>query len=99
MNENDLLKFSSLHNYFTIYFNDFEKFNNLELLNYFDLVKKNKIGASIIFDSKSPDLDDIMLKKIDFKFHLKPLIDRKNEIMLLFKYYFDTFSQKNLKSL
>ncbi len=99
MNENDLLKFSSLHNYFTIYFNDFEKFNNLELFNYFDLVKKNKINASIIFDSKSPDLDDIMLKKIDYKFHFKPLMERKNEIMLLFKYYFDTFSQKKFEKL
>jgi len=99
MNENDLLKFSSLHSYFTIYFNDYEKFNNLELLNYFDLVKKNKINASIIFDSKSPDLDDIMLKKIDYKFHFKPLMERKNEIMLLFKYYFDTFSQKKFEKL
>ena len=99
MNENDLLKFSSLHSYFTIYFNDFEKFNNLELLNYFDLVKNNKINASIIFDSKNPDLDDIMLKKIDYKFHFKPLMERKNEIMLLFKYYFDAFSQKKFEKL
>ena len=97
MNENDLLKFSSLHNYFTIYFNDFEKFNNLELLNYFDLVKKNKINASIIFDSKNPDFDEIMLKKIDHKFYLKPLIERKNEIMPLFKYYFDIFSEKKFE--
>ena len=88
MNENDLLKFSSLHNYFTIYFNDFENFNNLELLNYFDLVKKSKINASIILDSKNPDLDDIMLKKIDYKFYFKPLMERKNEIMKLFQYYF-----------
>ena len=99
MNESDLLKFSSLHSYFTIYFNDFEKFNNLELLNYFDLVKKNKINASIIFDSKSPDLEDIMLKKIDYKFHFKPLMERKNEIMQLFKYYFDTFSLKKFDKL
>ena len=99
MNENDLLKFSSLHSYFTIYFNDFEKFNNLELLNYFDLVRNNKINASIIFDSKNPDLDDIMLKKIDYKFHFKPLLDRKNEIMPLFKYYFDIFSQKKFEQI
>ena len=79
MNESDLLKFSSLHNYFTIYFNDFENFNNLELLNYFDLVKNNKINASIILDSKSPDLDDLMIKKINYKFQFKPLIDRKND--------------------
>ena len=99
MNENDLLKFSSLHNYFTIYFNDYEKFNNLELLNYFDLVKNNKINASIIFDSKNPDLDDIMLKNIDYKFQFKSLMDRKNEIMPLFKYYFDTFSKKKFEKL
>ena len=97
MNENDLLKFSSLHNYFTIYFNDFEKFNNLELMNYFDLVQKNKINASIILDSKKPDLDDIMLKKFDYKFHFKPLMERKNEIMKLFKYYFDIFSEKKFE--
>ena len=99
MNENDLLKFSSLHSYFTIYFNDYEKFNNLELLNYFDLVKKNKINSSIILDSKNPDLDDIMLNMIDFKFHFKPLIERKNEIMKLFKYYFKTFSQKKFEKI
>ena len=99
MNENDLLKFSSLHSYFTIYFNDYEKFNNLELLNYFDLVKKNKINSSIILDSKNPDLDDIMLNMIDFKFHFKPLIERKNEIMKLFKYYFETFSQKKFEKI
>ena len=99
MNENDLLKFSSLHSYFTIYFNDFEKFNNLELLNYLELVKKNKINASIILDSKNPDLDDIMLKKIDHKFHFKPLMERKNEIMKLFQYYFETFSQKKFEKI
>ena len=99
MNDNDLLKFSSLHNYFTIYFNDFEKFNNLELLNYFDLVKKNKINASIILDSKNPDLDDIMLKKIDYTFHFKPLMERKNEIMKLFRYYFDAFSEKKFEKI
>ena len=97
MNENDLFKFSSLHNYFTIYFNDFENFNNLELLNYFDLVNKNKINASIILDSKNPDLGDIMLKKIDYKFHFKPLMERKNEILPLFQYYFDIFSKKKFE--
>ncbi len=99
MNESDLLKFSSLHNYFTIYFNDYEKFNNLELLNYFDLVNKNKIKASIIFDSKNPDLDDIMLKKFDYKFHFKSLMERKNEILPLFKYYFDIFSKKKFEKI
>ena len=97
MNESDLLKFSSLHNYFTIYFNDFENFNDLELLNYFDLVKNNKINASIILDSKSPDLDDLMIKKINYKFQFKPLIDRKNEIFPLFQYYFDIFCEKKFE--
>ena len=99
MNESDLLKFSSLHNYFTIYFNDYEKFNNLELLNYFDLVNKNKIKASIIFDSKNPDLDDIMVNKFDYKFHFKPLMERKSEILPLFKYYFDIFSKKKFEKI
>ena len=99
MNENDLLKFSSLHSYFTIYFNDFEKFNNIEILNYFDLVKNNKINALIILDSKNPDLDDIMLKNIDYRFYFKPLIERKKEIMPLFRYYFDTFAQKKFEKL
>ena len=53
MNENDLLKFSSLHNYFTIYFNDFEKFNNLELLNYFDLVKKIRSMPQLFLTQKT----------------------------------------------
>ena len=97
MNENDLLKFSSLHNYFTIYFNDFENFNNMEIMNYFDLVKKNKINASVIFDTKKSNLNDFLLTKIDYKFYFKPLIERKNEIMQLFKYYFDTFSQKKFE--
>ena len=99
MNESDLLKFSSLHNYFTIYFNDYEKFNKLELLNYFDLVNKNKIKASIIFDSKNPDLNDIMVKKFDYKFHFKPLMERKSEIFPLFKYYFDIFSKKKFEKI
>ena len=68
-------------------------------MNYFDLVKNKKNNASIIFDSKNPDLDDIMLKKIDYKFHFKPLMERKNEIMPLFKYYFDIFSQKKFEKL
>ena len=99
MNESDLLKFSSLHNYFTIYFNDYEKFNNLELLNYYDLVNKNKIKASIIFDSKNPDLDDIMVNKFDYKFQFKPLMERKSEIFPLFKYYFDIFSKKKFEKI
>ena len=40
-----------------------------------------------------------MLTKIDYKFKFKPLIERKNEIMPLFKYYFDTFSYKKFEKL
>ena len=40
-----------------------------------------------------------MLKKIDHKFYLKPLIERKNEIMPLFKYYFDIFSEKKFEKI
>ena len=94
MNEGDLLKFSSLHNYFTIYFNDYEKFNSLEVLNFFELVKNKKINATIILDSKNPDLEDPLLKKFDHIFNFKPLTSRKNEIFPLFKYYFETFAYK-----
>ena len=52
MNENDLLKFNSLHNFFTIYLNDFEKFNKMEILNYHNLIKNKNINAVIIFDTK-----------------------------------------------
>ena len=40
-----------------------------------------------------------MLTKIDYKFNFKPLIERKNEIMSLFKYYYDTFSYKKFEKL
>jgi two-component system nitrogen regulation response regulator NtrX len=94
LNENDLLKFSSLHNYFTIYFNDFDNFNKIEILNYVNLVKFNKINASIIIDSRNSDLDDNIIKKIDYKFKFIPLIERKNEIFPLFKYYLNIFTKK-----
>ena len=94
INENDLLKFSSLHNYFTIYFNDFENFNQIEILNYLNLVKFNKINASIIIDSKNFDLDENIIKNIDYKFKFIPLIERKNEIFPLFKHYLNIFTKK-----
>ena len=52
MNESDLLKLSSLHNYFTIYLNDYENFNQIEILNYLNLVKSKKINATIILTVK-----------------------------------------------
>ena len=94
INENDLLKFSSLHDYFTIYFNDFENFNQIEILNYLNLVKFNKINASIILDSKNLDLDENIIKNIDYKFKFIPLIERKNEIFPLFKHYLNIFTKK-----
>ena len=94
INENDLLKFSSLHDYFTIYFNDFENFNQIEILNYLNLVRFNKINASIIIDSKNFDLDENIIKNIDYKFKFIPLIERKNEIFPLFEHYLNIFTKK-----
>jgi len=94
INENDLLKFSSLHDYFTIYFNDFENFNQIEILNYLNLVKFNKINASIIIDTKNSDLDENIIKNIDYRFKFIPLIERKNEILPLFKHYLNIFTKK-----
>ena len=78
MNESDLLKLSSLHNYFTIYLNDYENFNKIELLNYLNLVKSKKINASIIFDSKKIDMKDPFVNNIDHRVILNPLITRKD---------------------
>ena len=97
LNENDLLKFSSLHNYFTIYFNDFDNFNKIEILNYFNLVKFNKINASIIIDSRNSDFDVNLIKNIDYKFKFIPLIERKNEIFPLFKHYLNIFTKKKFE--
>ena len=38
LNETDLLKLSSLHNYFTIYLNDYENFNQIEEWKYFSSI-------------------------------------------------------------
>ena len=97
LNENDLLKFSSLHNYFTIYFNDFDNFNKIEILNYFNLVKFNKINASIIIDSRNSDFDVNLINNIDYKFKFIPLIERKSEIFPLFKHYLNIFTKKKFE--
>ena len=94
MNENDLLKFSSLHQYFTIYLNDYEKFDKIELLNYLNLVKSNSISACIIFDTKNPDFEDPILTNLNYSLEIKSLNQRKNEIFPLFKHYLNTFSLK-----
>lgn len=94
MNENDLLKFNSLHNYFTIYLNDFEKFNKIELLNYFNLIKNKNINAIIILDTKKFNKDDPLLQTIDFKIKLDPLEKRINEIFGIFEHYINIFFKK-----
>ena len=98
MNDSDLLKLSSLHNYFTIYLNDYENFNQLELLNYLNLVKSKKINATIIFDSKKIDLKDPLVNNIDHKFILNPLTTRKDEIFPLFKHYLNIFAFKRFEN-
>ena len=94
MNESDLLKLSSLHNYFTIYLNDYENFNQIEILNYLNLVKSKKINATIILDSKKIDMKDPFVNNIDHRVILNPLTTRKDEIFPLFKHYLNIFSQK-----
>ncbi len=97
MNETDLLKLSSLHNYFTIYINDYENFNQIELLSYLNLVKSKKINATIIFDSKRIDIKDPLISNIDSKIILKPLTARKDEIFDLFKHYLNIFALKKFE--
>ena len=98
MNESDLLKFSSLHNYFTIYLNDYEKFNKIDLLNYLSHVNNSNISACIIFDTKNPDFNDPIIKNIDFNFEIKALNKRKNEIFPLFKHYINAFYKKKFEN-
>lgn len=94
MNETDLLKFSSLHNYFTIYLNDYENFDKAELINYFNLTKNKKLNASIIIDTKNYINDDPVLNDIDFKIKLIGINNRKNEIFGIFDHYINTFYKK-----
>jgi len=98
MNENDLLKFNSLHNFFTIYLNDFEKFNKIEILNYHNLIKNKNINAVIIFDTKNLDKNEPLLDIIDHKIELEPLEKRKNEIFGIFKHYVNIFFKKKFDS-
>ena len=98
MNENDLLKFNSLHNFFTIYLNDFEKFNKMEILNYHNLIKNKNINAIIIFDTKNLNKDEPLLNIIDYKIELEPLEKRRNEIFGIFKHYVNIFFKKKFDS-
>ena len=98
MNESDLLKFNSLHNFFTIYLNDFEKFNKMEFLNYHNLIKNKNINAIIIFDTKNLNKDEPLLNIIDYKIELEPLEKRRNEIFGIFKHYVNIFFKKKFDS-
>ena len=94
INEADLFKINSLHNYFTVYINDYEKYNQIELLNYINLISSKKINASIILDTKKIDNSDPFTKLFKFKFQIKKLSERKNEIFKIFKHYVNEFSSK-----
>ena len=98
INEADLLKINSLQNYFTIYINDYEKFNQIELLNYINLINSKKINASIILDTKKIDNNDPYTKLFKFKFQIKKISERKNEILNIFKHYVKEFSSKKFKN-
>ena len=94
MNDTDLLKFSSLHSYFTIYLNDYENFDKSDLLNYLNFIKNKTLNASIIIDTKNYINDDPILKDLDFKLHLNSLNNRKNEIFGIFEHYINIFFKK-----
>ncbi|MDC0861683.1 response regulator [Alphaproteobacteria bacterium] len=91
----DILKLNSIHNYFTIYVNDIDKFtgSNIRKLNNF--IIDNNINASIIIDSHH----DSSLNEYDFfniTFKLKALKFRNDEILNIFNHYLNLFSQKLL---
>ena len=98
INEADLFKINSLHNYFTVYINDYEKYNQIELLNYINLISSKKINASIILDTKKIDNNDPLTKLFKFKFQIKKLSERKNEIFKIFKHYVNEFSSKKFEN-
>ena len=98
INETDLFKINSLHNYFTIYINDYEKYNQIELLNYINLINSKKINASIILDTKKIDSNDPFTRLFKFKFQIKKLSERKNEIFKIFKHYVNEFSSKKFEN-
>ena len=98
INEADLFKINSLHNYFTVYVNDYEKYNQIELLNYINLISAKKINASIILDTKKIDNSDPYTKLFKFKFQIKRLSERKSEIFKIFKHYVNEFSSKKFEN-
>ena len=98
MNEADLLKINSLHNYFTIYVNDFENYNQIELIKFIYLVKSKKINAVMILDTKKFDKNNPIIERLKIFIHLKSLNERKNEIFILFKHYVNEFSIKKFSN-
>ena len=98
INEADLFKINSLHSYFTIYINDYEKYNQIDLLNYINLINSKKMNASIILDTKKIDNSDPFTKLFKYKFQLKKLSERKNEIFKIFKHYVNEFSSKKFEN-
>ena len=98
MNEADLLKINSLHNYFTIYVNDFENYNQIELIKFINLVKSKKINAVMILDTKKFDKNNPIIDRLKIFIHLKSLNERKNEIFILFKHYVNEFSVKKFSN-
>jgi len=98
MNESDLLKINSLHNYFTIYVNDYESYNQIELIKFINLVKSKKINAVMILDTKKYDKNNPIVDRLKIFIHLKSLIERKDEIFILFKHYVNEFSIKKFSN-
>ena len=98
MNEADLLKINSLHNYFTIYVNDFENYNQIELIKFINLVKSKKINAVMILDTKKFDKNNPIIDRLKIFIHLQSLNERKNEIFILFKHYVNEFSVKKFSN-
>ena len=97
-NEADLFKINSLHNYFTIYINDYEKYNQIELLNLTNLINNKKINATIILDTKKLDISEPYIKSFKFIFQIKKLSERKSEIFYIFKHYINEFASKKFEN-
>jgi len=97
-NEADLFKINSLHNYFTIYINDYEKYNQIELLNFTNLINNKKINATIILDTKKLDISEPYIKSFKFIFQIKKLSERKSEIFYIFKHYINEFASKKFEN-
>ena len=56
------------------------------------------MNASIILDTKKIDNSDPFTKLFKFKFQIKKLSERKNEIFKIFKHYVNEFSSKKFEN-